>query len=139
MIHIVVKSYIFEVTIYGLIRKHTSDDKSAITKTHLFLLFLEIFKNQEPFFTYLFGVREPGFFGAINVSSGKCTLFMPRLPSEYATWMGELWTCDDFKKRYAVDSVKYVDEVSLVFGIDRSQIFIIFIIITTNNNISLDQ
>lgn len=43
---------------------------------------------------------------------------MPRLPSEYATWMGKLLTCDDFKKRYAVDSVKYVDEVSLMFGVN---------------------
>lgn len=85
-------------------------------KNHIFFFFSKSVTIQEPFFTYFFGVREPGFFGAINVSSGQCTLFMPRLPSEYATWMGELWTCDDFKKRYAVDAVKYVDEVSLVFG-----------------------
>lgn len=122
-----------EFSIYGLIRKLTSDDRNPTTKTYtnfFYFFFLEIFTIQEPFFTYFFGVREPGFFGAINVSSGKCTLFMPRLPSEYAIWMGELWTCNDFKKRYAVDSVKYMDEVCLVFGVNWTPIFTIFIIIT---------
>lgn len=37
---------------------------------------------------------------------------MPRLPAEYATWMGRLWTPDDMKQRYCVDNVRFVDEVS---------------------------
>lgn len=37
---------------------------------------------------------------------------MPRLPAEYATWMGRLWTPDDMKQRYRVDNVRYADEVS---------------------------
>lgn len=64
---------------------------------------------------YFFGVREPGLFGAVNVFTGQSTLFVPRLPHEYAIWMGELWTCDDFKKRYSVDAVQYIDEVSFNF------------------------
>lgn len=57
-------------------------------------------------------MREPGFYGAVNVFTGKSTLFAPRLPAEYATWMGTLWTPDDFKERYQVDEVRFVDEVS---------------------------
>lgn len=61
---------------------------------------------------YFFGAREPGCFGAIHVNTGKATLFVPRLPAEYATWMGSLLTCDEFQETYGVDSVRYVDEVS---------------------------
>lgn len=68
---------------------------------------------QEPFFMYFFGCREPGFYGAINVFTGKTTLFIPRLPKEYATWMGRLWTLNDFKQRYSIDDVRFVDEVGL--------------------------
>lgn len=62
---------------------------------------------------YFFGVREPGCFGAIDVQTGQSTLFVPRLPAEYATWSGRLWTCEDFCVRYGVDQVQYVDEVKL--------------------------
>ncbi|XP_031624855.1 xaa-Pro dipeptidase [Contarinia nasturtii] len=71
--------------------------------------------RQEPFFTYFFGVREPEFYGAVNVFTGKSTLFAPRLPQEYATWMGTLWTPDDYKNRYCVDEVRYVDELDAFF------------------------
>lgn len=37
---------------------------------------------------------------------------MPRLPSEYATWMGRLSSCENFAEKYGVDEVRYVDEVS---------------------------
>ncbi|CAA6660959.1 unnamed protein product [Spirodela intermedia] len=49
----------------------------------------ELFR-QESYFAYLFGVREPGFYGAIDISSGKSILFAPRLPEEYAVWMGKI-------------------------------------------------
>lgn len=57
-------------------------------------------------------MREPGFYGVVNVSNGQATLFVPRFEENYATWLGRLWTCNDFKTRYGVDDVKYVDEVS---------------------------
>lgn len=60
---------------------------------------------------YLFGVMEPGFFGLIEVDTKKSCLFMPRLPEEYAVWMGKLLNPADFKAKYAVDEVYYVDEV----------------------------
>lgn len=89
--------------------------ESISTFMFLFLFFSLILSlSKEPFFTYFFGVREPGFYGAVNISSGQTTLFMPRLPAEYATWMGRLWTPDDMKQRYCVDSVRFVDEVSVL-------------------------
>lgn len=61
---------------------------------------------------YLFGVMEPGFFGLVDVATKETTLFMPRLPEEYAVWMGKLLTPDDFKAKYAVEKVYYVDQVN---------------------------
>lgn len=60
---------------------------------------------------YFFGVREPGCYGTINIHNGKSTLFIPRLPNEYATWMGRLLTCNEFSENYGVDQVRYIDEV----------------------------
>lgn len=68
--------------------------------------------RQEAFFMYHFGVREPGCFGTVNVSTRWTTLFVPRLPAEYATWMGKLLTVEHVREQYGVDEVKYVDEVS---------------------------
>jgi len=46
--------------------------------------------RQEPYFQYLFGVKEPDFFGLIDVHKNKSYLFIPRLPESYAWWMGEV-------------------------------------------------
>lgn len=69
--------------------------------------------RQESYFHWAFGVLEPECYGAIQVSTGKSVIFMPRLPDSYAVWMGELQTCEDFRLKYAVDEVYYTDEVSL--------------------------
>ncbi|XP_037452231.1 xaa-Pro dipeptidase-like isoform X4 [Triticum dicoccoides] len=71
---------------------------------------LELFR-QESYFAYLFGVREPGFYGAIDIASGQSILFAPRLPPDYAVWMGEIKPLPYFKDRYKVDLVFYVDEI----------------------------
>ena len=48
-------------------------------------------RRQESFFHYIFGVlEEEGYYGAIDVATGKTTLFMPHLPSNYAVWMGKI-------------------------------------------------
>ncbi|KAJ0176056.1 hypothetical protein K1T71_008230 [Dendrolimus kikuchii] len=67
--------------------------------------------RQEAYFTWVCGVREPGCYFALDVSTGKAHLFVPRLPEEYEVWMGKLLCCVDFKKIYAVDEVHYVDEL----------------------------
>ncbi|XAR67184.1 Xaa-Pro dipeptidase [Bertholletia excelsa] len=50
---------------------------------------VDVFR-QESYFAYLFGVREPGFYGAIDIATGESILFAPRLSAEYAVWLGEI-------------------------------------------------
>jgi Xaa-Pro dipeptidase len=71
---------------------------------------------QESFFQYLFGVKEPGFLGALEVGSGKAMLFMPRLPESYAVWMGRIHPPGHFRELYAVDEVRYMDDIAAVLG-----------------------
>lgn len=73
----------------------------------------ELFR-QESYFAYLFGVREPGFYGAIDVVSGHSILFAPRLSAEYSVWLGEIKPLSYFKERYMVDMTHYVDEIAEV-------------------------
>ncbi|XP_010447846.1 PREDICTED: xaa-Pro dipeptidase [Camelina sativa] len=75
----------------------------------------ELFR-QESYFAYLFGVREPDFYGAIDIGSGKSILFIPRLPADYAVWLGEIKPLLHFKETYMVDMVFYVDEIVQVFN-----------------------
>jgi Xaa-Pro dipeptidase len=60
-------------------------------------------------------VKEPGFYGVVEVSTGKALLFMPRLNEDFAIWMGRLLSRDEVKKMYSVDEVHYVDDVSKTF------------------------
>jgi Xaa-Pro dipeptidase len=46
--------------------------------------------RQESFFHWTFGVAEPDCFGAIDLASRRSILFIPRLPAEYAIWMGKV-------------------------------------------------
>ena len=80
---------------------------------------------QESFFQYLFGVKEPGFYGGVEVGSGKCTLFMPRLPESYAVWMGRIHPPDHFLEQYAVDDVRYVDEMASVLSALRPSVLLL--------------
>ena len=66
--------------------------------------------RQESYFHWAFGVLEGGCFGTVDLASGKSTLFVPRLPEEYAIWMGAIEKPESFKARYLVDEVKYADE-----------------------------
>lgn len=72
--------------------------------------------RQESFFAWAFGVREPGFFGAINLESGEATLFCPRLPSEYGVWMGAVEAPPSFASRYGVHRCLFVDELPSFFA-----------------------
>jgi Xaa-Pro dipeptidase len=53
--------------------------------------------RQESSFQYLFGVKEPGFYGVVEVATARCTLYTPRLPAEYAVWMGPIKSPEHFK------------------------------------------
>eukprot|EP01025_Chloroclados_australasicus_P065437 TRINITY_DN8917_c1_g1_i5.p1 TRINITY_DN8917_c1_g1~~TRINITY_DN8917_c1_g1_i5.p1 ORF type:complete len:577 (-),score=67.07 TRINITY_DN8917_c1_g1_i5:248-1759(-) len=67
--------------------------------------------EQESYFHYLFGVETADWFGAIHVQTGKCVLFSPKLPQEYAVWMGHISTLDEMREMYGVDEVVYTDEM----------------------------
>ncbi|CAH0400066.1 unnamed protein product [Chilo suppressalis] len=67
--------------------------------------------RQESYFTWVCGVREPGCYFALDVSTGKAHLFVPRLPEEYEVWMGKLLACHQIKNIYGVDDVHYVDQL----------------------------
>ncbi|KAI4468929.1 xaa-pro aminopeptidase 3 [Holotrichia oblita] len=68
--------------------------------------------RQESYFMWAFGALEPGCYGTIEVETGKSILYIPRLPAEYAVWMGPLWTSQEVTNKYGVDEVRYVDELN---------------------------
>ena len=60
--------------------------------------------RQESYFQWLFGVSEPGCYGAVNLQDGSATLFVPDLRSEaYEIFCGVAPTCEAFTEKYAVD------------------------------------
>ena len=66
---------------------------------------------QEAYFYYLFGVIEMGCYGVIDLKSGKPILFVPRMGNLNKIWMTVL-TAEDFKAKYEMDQVYYLDELS---------------------------
>ena len=73
----------------------------------------ELFR-QESYFSYLYGVKEPDWIGLLEFGEGaspRTTLLIPRLPAEYAVWMGEITPPEDFRERYRVDDVAFVDQL----------------------------
>jgi len=72
--------------------------------------------RQESYFHWSFGVLEPDCYGAIRVKDGRSILFVPRLPDEYAVWMGVIPPLESYKQRYEVDDVFFVDQISEKLG-----------------------
>ncbi|KAG5547269.1 hypothetical protein RHGRI_013070 [Rhododendron griersonianum] len=100
----------------------------------------ELFR-QESYFAYLFGVREPGFYGAIDVATGDSILFAPRLSEDYAVWLGEIKPLSFFKERYMVTFVFYTDEIPKVLhdrfqGSGRPLLFLLHGLNTDSNKFS---
>lgn len=82
--------------------------------------------RQESNFHWAFGVREPDCYGAIEVATGRSTLFIPRLPDAYRVWMGDIKAPGWFKDVYAVDDVRYVDELAEVLaGLSPSSLLLL--------------
>ncbi|KAH7852974.1 hypothetical protein Vadar_031626 [Vaccinium darrowii] len=100
----------------------------------------ELFR-QESYFAYLFGVREPGFYGAIDIATGDSILFAPRLPEDYVVWLGEIKPLSFFKERYMVSLVFYTDEIPKVLhdrfqGSGRPLLFLLHGLNTDSNKFS---
>jgi len=68
--------------------------------------------RQESYFHWAFGVQEPDFSGLISVPDGSAVLFAPKLPEDYAVWMGKLLTQEEIKDRYGVDEVVWSEDMS---------------------------
>jgi len=67
--------------------------------------------RQESYFHWAFGVLEPDYYASIDVSTGRSTIYMPRLPEDYGIIMGHVPTPQEVRERYMVDAVLYVDEM----------------------------
>ena len=76
----------------------------------------DVLFRQESYVQYLFGVREADCYGAVDLATGRATLFIPRLPEAYAVWMGRILPPDHFRAAYGVDAVHYVDEIAAVLA-----------------------
>merc|ERR1719427_2021241 len=74
----------------------------------------ELVFRQESYFQWCFGTTEAGCFGAIEVSTGKSILFVPRLPQAYVVWMGKIHPTSHFAEKYAVDECFYTDQINSV-------------------------
>lgn len=74
----------------------------------------EILFRQESYFQYLFGVKEPDCFGAIDLEKGTSILFVPKLPPEYAIWMGAIKDNNHWKRVYEVDECHYTGEIETI-------------------------
>ncbi|TEB20248.1 putative hydrolase [Perkinsus sp. BL_2016] len=68
--------------------------------------------RQESFFHWAFGVREPDCAGAIAVSTGAATLFIPRLDESYAVVMGAIRAPGEWRALYGVEAVAFGDEIA---------------------------
>jgi len=69
----------------------------------------EILFRQDSWFNYVFGVTEADCYGAIDIGTGKATLFIPRLPAEYQVIMGSIHPPERFEQLYGVDEVTFCD------------------------------
>ncbi|DAZ98684.1 TPA: hypothetical protein N0F65_008810 [Lagenidium giganteum] len=67
--------------------------------------------RQESFFHYLYGVREPGCAGFIDLATKQSILFVPRFSAEWELWCGEKKALSHSKNHYKVDAVYYMDEI----------------------------
>lgn len=66
--------------------------------------------EQESTFWYFFGIQEADCYGAIEVDTGKATLFIPRLDESYKMWM-TVYSPAELKLKHDINEVDYVDSI----------------------------
>ncbi|WVZ25739.1 hypothetical protein V8G54_004283 [Vigna mungo] len=124
--------------LHGFVLLQGGEEQTRYDTDHL-----ELFR-QESFFAYLFGVTEPGFYGAIvrsDIATGDSLLFAPRLPSEYAVWLGKIKQLSYFKEHYMVSTTSFSDEIASVLqqhyqGAGKPLLFLLHGLNTDSNNFS---
>ncbi|EGZ07489.1 hypothetical protein PHYSODRAFT_340571 [Phytophthora sojae] len=93
--------------------------------------------HQESFFQYLFGVREPGCAGLLDLATRRAVLFVPRLSDEWELWCGDRKPLAYFKAHYKVDEVYYVDELAAVLA-DKLKAKKLFVLHGKNSDSGLE-
>ncbi|RDX74139.1 Xaa-Pro dipeptidase, partial [Mucuna pruriens] len=121
--------------LHGFVLLQGGEEQTRYDTDHI-----ELFR-QESYFAYLFGVKEPGFYGAIDVATGNSILFAPRLPSEYAVWLGEIKPLSSFKENYMVSTACFSDEIANVLqqhyqGAGKPLLFLLHGLNTDSDNFS---
>ncbi|CAA3022205.1 xaa-Pro dipeptidase [Olea europaea subsp. europaea] len=76
-----------------------------------------------------------------DIASGESILFAPRLPDEYAVWLGEIKPLSYFKERYMISAVHYTDEITKVLhqqyqGSGKPLLYLLHGLNTDSNNYS---
>lgn len=75
---------------------------------------------------WAFGVTEAECFAAIQLTTGRSVLFVPKQDPSYEVWMGPLWSLQDFKAKYQVDEVDYVENITKVLqGLQETELLIL--------------
>jgi Xaa-Pro dipeptidase len=67
--------------------------------------------RQESNFQYLFGANLADCLGVLELDTGIATLFIPKLPAEYAVWYGTIHKKEYFQEKFQVDEVLYVEDL----------------------------
>ncbi len=67
--------------------------------------------RQESYFEYFFGYQQPDCFGAVFPDGTGC-LFIPKLPADFAVWMGVLPTTDSVRLQTELENVQFVSDIS---------------------------
>lgn len=81
--------------------------------------------RQESSFYYLFGAKEPGCMGIIDVDTKKSILLIPHLAESYAIWMGKIQPPSYFKELYGVDECRFTEDVDLILSeMDPSVVYL---------------
>ena len=75
----------------------------------------DIVFRQESFFQWAFGVRDADIYGVIDVANGEATLIIPKYPSEYVVWFGEIRETDHYLRDYNVEHCIYEEDMAQWF------------------------
>lgn len=70
--------------------------------------------EQESYFYYLFGVKETGFYAAIDVDTEEVTLFSTELDPIYRVFM-TIYDKEEYSKRYNIKTL-YTKEMEQFFA-----------------------
>lgn len=76
----------------------------------------EIPFRQNSTFLYVTGSFEADCCCVLDFKKKEYHLFVPRLPDEYAVWLGKISTLAEIKEKYGCDGAHYVDELSKFWG-----------------------